>query len=462
MVVRKGQKLELEIKKLAFGGKGIAWIEGLTVFVDHTVPGDRVIAKAVKRKKSYAEARVTEFIEFSKDRLNAPCLYSGTCGGCKIQFLKYSKQLWYKERHVIESLAHIGMQKDLVVHSSIASDRIFEYRNKMEFTCSDRRWRLHDEMVKGIDCGGMAVGLHVPGTFYKILDIEKCLLQPDLGNQILSTIREYIRNSAEPIYNLHNHIGFWRFIMLRHSAAKDLWMVNIVTSAENRKVLQPLADLLCKTYPSVYSVVNNITAKKAGVTVGEREILLNGEKCIVDCIGPYEFEISANSFFQTNTHSAALLYDVVRSYADLNGSEVILDLYCGTGTIAIYLADMARSILGIDIVSDAVADAKRNCHRNQVENCRFICADVKSALLQLNFKPDVMIIDPPRVGMHKDVVQLVLELASPKIVYVSCNPATLARDIALLKEMYNVVEVQPVDMFPHTFHIEVVTKLKLK
>jgi 23S rRNA (uracil1939-C5)-methyltransferase len=317
-------------------------------------------------------------------------------------------------------------------------------------------------MVKGIDCGGMAVGLHVPGTFYKILDIEKCLLQPDLGNQILSTIREYIRNSAEPIYNLHNHIGFWRFIMLRHSAAKDLWMVNIVTSAENRKVLQPLADLLCKTYPSVYSVVNNITAKKAGVTVGEREILLNGEKCIVDCIGPYEFEISANSFFQTNTHSAALLYDVVRSYADLNGSEVILDLYCGTGTIAIYLADMARSILGIDIVSDAVADAKRNCHRNQVENCRFICADVKSALLQLNFKPDVMIIDPPRVGMHKDVVQLVLELASPKIVYVSCNPATLARDIALLKEMYNVVEVQPVDMFPHTFHIEVVTKLKLK
>jgi 23S rRNA (uracil1939-C5)-methyltransferase len=461
-VARKNQELGLEIKKLAFGGKGIAWIEGLTVFVDQTVPGDHVVAKVIKRKKNYAEARVVRFIELSGDRLNAPCLYSGVCGGCKLQFLKYSKQLWYKERHVLESLVHIGMQKDLEVHPTIASDRIFEYRNKMEFTCSDRRWLLPDEMARGIDGKGIAVGLHVPGTFYKVLDIEKCLLQQNTGNQILKTAREYIRNSAEPIYNLHNHVGFWRFIMLRHSVAKDLWMVNIVTSEENRKVLQPLADLLCKTYPAISSIVNNITSKKAGVSIGEQEFLLKGDTCIVDCIGPYEFEISANSFFQTNTHNAALLYDVVRSYADLTGSEVIMDLYCGTGTIAIYLADKARSVLGIDIVSDAVADAKRNCYRNQIENCRFICADVKAALLEVNFKPDVMIIDPPRVGMHKDVIQLVLKLVPPKIVYVSCNPATLARDIALLKEEYDVVEVQPVDMFPHTFHIEVVTKLKLK
>lgn len=462
MSVKKGQELELVIETLAFGGKGIAKVDGMTVFIDQTVPADRVIAKIFRRKKSYAEARVLRHISFSKDRVAPPCPYSGFCGGCKLQFLQYDKQLHYKERHVAETLAHIGMQKDVRVHPILASDQIFGYRNKMEFTCSDRRWLLPLEMAEGMNDAGIAVGLHVPGTFYKVLDIDACLLQQDLGNQILADIRQYIKNSSRPVYGLRSHIGFWRFVMLRHSKAKDQWMVNLVTSEEDRSELRPLADMLSRTYPGISSVVNNVTAKKAGVAVGEREVLLNGEKNIVDGIGEYEFEISANSFFQTNTHGAKVLYDVVKAFADLSGGETVLDLYCGTGTIAIYLAKWARSVIGIEFVPDAVADAQRNCRRNQITNCRFICDDVKNGLSQIKAAPDVMIIDPPRVGMHKDVVQQVIDMAPPKIVYVSCNPATLARDIALLDKDYEVMEIQPVDMFPHTFHIEAVAKLSLR
>jgi 23S rRNA (uracil1939-C5)-methyltransferase len=348
------------------------------------------------------------------------------------------------------------------VHPAIASKSVFGYRNKMEFTCADRRWLLPEEMAQGIDDGGLAVGLHVPGTFFKVLDIKACLLQPDSGNSILMLIRDYIRKSSKPVYGLRSHSGFWRFVMLRHSAARDQWMVNIVTAATDRSEVQALCDLLMQRHPSIVSVVNNITAKSAGVAIGEEEILLGGEKKIVDCIGPYEFEISANSFFQTNTFGAAALYDVAKSYAGLTGGETVLDLYCGTGTIAIYLADSAKSVTGIEVVPEAVADARRNCLRNRIDNCNFICADVKQALDELETRPDVMIIDPPRVGMHKDVVQRVLELSPPKIVYVSCNPATLARDIALLQDAYAVKEIQPVDMFPHTFHIEAVAKLERK
>lgn len=462
MSVKKGQEIELAIESLAFGGKGIGRVDGMAVFVNQTVPGDLVAAKIIRRKKSYAEAVVLRHIFFSKDRVEPRCQYSGFCGGCKLQFLEYNKQLQYKEQHVAETLAHIAMQKDVVVHPILPSDPIFGYRNKMEFTCSERRWLLPQEMDGGTNDIDLAVGLHVPGTFYKVLNIETCFLQQELGNQILADIREYIRNSPMPVYGLRSHVGFWRFVMLRHSKTKNQWMVNLVTSEENHRELQPLADKLSRAYPAISSVVNNITTRKAGVALGERELLLKGEKSIVDCIGEYEFEISANSFFQTNTYGASLLYDQVKSYADLNGTETVLDLYCGTGTIAIYLARSARSVIGIEIVSAAVADAQRNCYRNGITNCRFICDDVKSGLAQLRVAPDVMIIDPPRVGMHKDVVKQVLEMAPPKIIYVSCNPATLARDIALLENDYAVVEIQPVDMFPHTFHIEAVAKLEHK
>jgi 23S rRNA (uracil1939-C5)-methyltransferase len=462
MTVKKGQQLELDISDIAFGGKGLTRVDGLAVFVDQAVPQDRVVARITKKKKSYAEARVLELLRPSPLRVTAPCPYSGFCGGCKWQFLNYASQLQYKQKHVGEALAHIGDIHNVQVLETLASELTFGYRNKMEFSCATRRWLLPEELGREDITCDVAVGLHVPGTFDKVLDIEACLLQPPVGNQLLQTVRDYIKGSELPIYGLRTHEGFWRFLVLRHSAANDQWMVNVVTAAENQEQLMPLARTLKEAFPNVVSVVNNITARRAGVAVGEREILLTGADTIVDRIGPFEFELSANSFFQTNTRGAARLYDTVRKYADLSGDETVLDLYCGAGTIAIYLAGMAGEVVGLEVVESAVADARKNCRRNNIGNCRFVAGDIRHTLPQLDMKPDVLIIDPPRVGMHQDVVNEVLALGTERMVYVSCNPATLARDLAVLKDRYDVVEVQPVDMFPHTFHIEAVVKLRLR
>ena len=460
MAVKKGQIHDLTVDNIAFGGKGIARIEGLAVFVDQAVPGDRVRARVVKKKKNFAEARIEALLEPSPDRVAAPCPYSGFCGGCKWQFLAYDRQLVYKRRHVAEALEHIGLIQGVQVLPTLASDRVFGYRNKMEFSCSDRQWLLPEEMDAGVKASGFALGLHVPGTFHKVLDTQACLLQPDLGNRIMADVRQYMKNTGLPPYGLKSHEGFWRFLMLRHSVSRDQWMVNIITASENRDVAMPLAEALVAAHPQVVSVVNNITARRAGVAVGETEVPLAGQPYLTDAIGPFEFKISANSFFQTNTRGAERLYDIVQTYAGLTGGETVVDLYCGTGTIAICLAAMAKEVIGIEVVAGAVDDARENCRRNGVANCRFIHGDIKDVLAKADAIPDVMIIDPPRVGMHQHVVAQVLELAPERIVYVSCNPATLARDLALMADRYRVTEAQPVDLFPHTFHIETVARLE--
>ncbi len=460
MTVKKGELLELEISEMAFGGKGLARKDGFAVFVDQTVPLDCVTVRIIKKKKSYAEARVVSIKEPSPFRISPPCEHSGFCGGCKWQFLKYDKQLEYKRQHVLDSVEHIGLIHGVPVHETIPSKLIFGYRNKMEFSCSDKRWLLPDEMGKEDIDTGFALGLHVPGTFHKVLDIRACLLQPETGNYILDDIRTYIKNSNVPVYGLRSHIGFWRFVMLRHSAAYDQWMVNIVTAAENRETVQPLADRLKDKYPQIVSVVNNITSRKAGVAIGEYEVLLAGSSCIKDKIGSFEFDISSNSFFQTNTRSAERLYEIVKEYADLSGDETVVDLYSGTGTIGICLADSAKEVIGIEIIESSVVDAENNCRKNNISNCRFIHGDIKESLSQIAKRPDVMIIDPPRAGMHKNVVKQIIEMAPERIVYVSCNPSTMARDLGIIKEHYKILEIQPVDMFPHTYHIESVTRLE--
>jgi 23S rRNA (uracil1939-C5)-methyltransferase len=459
MTIKKGNVYQLTITDLAFGGKGIAKIDGFAVFVDQTAPEDVVMARVIRKKKNYAEAKIIEMISPSSLRIDAPCPYSGTCGGCKWQYLPYELQLKYKQRHVREALEHIGDIRNIQVNSTLPSPQVFEYRNKMEFSCSDRKWLMPDQMTgENIDTG-FAIGLHVPGTFYKVLDIEACLLQPDMGNRILNDVRHFIRDSGMPVYGLKSHEGFWRFLMLRHSVLGDQWMVNIITAYENRKTVACLSELLIKKYPDIVSVVNNVSGRKAGIAIGEYEVHLAGMPHIKDAIGPYFFEISANSFFQTNTRSAEILYDTVAGYAQLTGKETVLDLYSGTGTIPIYLSEQASRIVGMEIVDSAISDAEKNCRLNEVNNCSFIAGDIRTSLADIDFKPQVMIIDPPRDGMHKDVVKQVMDMAPDRIVYVSCNPATLARDLALMKEIYHVIEVQPVDMFPHTFHIESVACL---
>jgi 23S rRNA (uracil1939-C5)-methyltransferase len=462
MKVKKGQQIETKIGDIAFGGKGLVRINGMAIFVDQAVPGDTVLIRINRKKKNYAEARVVELIEASSHRINPPCVYSGFCGGCKWQFLEYAVQLEYKRQHVQESLQHIGQLKDVQVHPTIPSPLIFGYRNKMEFTCTDRRWLTPDELQQPEIDKGFGIGLHIPGTFSKVFDTKSCLLQPDLGNYILDDVRKFIKFSDLPAYGLRSHRGFWRFLMLRHSVAYDQWMVNLITASDAHQTLQPLARLLMEKYPQVTTVVNNITSRKAGVAIGEFEIKLAGKPTIADRIGSFEFEISANSFFQTNTLGAAKLYETVRKYTELNGSEIIIDLYSGTGTIPIVLSGIAREVIGLEMISSAVADAENNCRHNHVENCRFVAGDIRETLPKITCRSDVLIIDPPRAGMHRDVTKQVLAMLPERIVYVSCNPATLARDLVLLKEAYQVQEVQPVDLFPHTYHIESVAKLVKK
>ncbi|MGA6926291.1 MAG: 23S rRNA (uracil(1939)-C(5))-methyltransferase RlmD [Desulfosarcina sp.] len=458
MSVKKNQDITCEVIDVVFGGKGLAKIDGFAVFIDGTVTGDRVAARIIRKKRNYAEAVVRELLSPSPLRVDPPCPYSGYCGGCKWQFIDYAYQLALKRRHVAESLAHIGLIDGTCVHATLPSENIFGYRNKMEFSCSDHRWLMPHEMGTDADVG-FALGLHVPGTFHKVLDTRACLLQPEAGNRILEFVRHGMRVSDRPVYGLRSHQGFWRFLMLRHSVAHDQWMINLVTANEDRRAIAPLVEGIRSQFPEVASVVNNITASHAGVAFGEREIHLAGEPVLRERIAAFEFEISANSFFQTNTRGAQKLYDTVNRYAALEGGETVLDLYCGTGTIAIYLSHQAGRVIGLEVVESAVRDAQRNCLVNGIDNCRFIHGDLKQTLSAIHTIPDLMVIDPPRVGMHKQVVNRVLELGPEKIVYVSCNPATLARDMLALKAAYAVEEVQPVDMFPHTFHIESVARL---
>jgi 23S rRNA (uracil1939-C5)-methyltransferase len=459
MKIKKGLQTEVEITDVAFGGRGLVHLDGMAVFVDQAVPGDRVIIDIFRKKKNYAEARMIDLIQSSPFRIIAPCEYSGFCGGCKWQFVKYEQQLIYKRQHVLDSLEHIGRIKDVTVRDTIPSKLIFGYRNKMEFSCADRRWLLPHELERTDVDMGFALGLHVPGTFHKVIDTRQCLLQPDLGNQLMDEVRMFMRSSDKPVYGLRSHSGFWRFLVLRHSVAHDQWMVNIVTAEDDRKTVQPLADLLMDRYSEVASVINNITSRKAGVAIGEFEHTLAGSDLISDNINGFAFEISANSFFQTNSRGAALLFRTVEKYAGLTGTETVLDLYSGTGTIPILLSERSKAVTGIEIIESAVADAEKNCLKNGISNCKFIKGDIRKCLSQIKQRPDVLIIDPPRAGMHKDVVKQVLELGAGRMVYVSCNPATMARDLQMMEDSFCLEEVQPLDMFPHTYHVESVAKL---
>lgn len=460
MAVKKKQELVLDVEGMAFGGRGVSKIDGYTIFVDQAVAGDRVLARIVKKKKSYAEARTIEVITPSEDRIEPPCRYAGWCGGCKWQFLKYERQLEYKQMHVAEACKHIGQLENIVVHPVLASEKVFGYRNKMEFSCSDKRWLLPEELGRAEISKDFALGLHVPGTFDKILDIDACLLHPEKGNRILNDVRDLIRASGLAPYGLRTHEGFWRFVMLRHCVDQNQWLVNLVTAEENRAALQPIADFLINAHADIAGVVNNITSRKAAVAAGEYEICLAGQDFLQERLGDFVFDISANSFFQTNTGQAVKLYDTVRQYAGLTGNQTVVDLYTGTGTIAIRLAADAKEVTGLEIAESSVADAEKNCKKNNIDNCRFISGDIRRSICHIPPRPDVMVIDPPRAGMHKDVVKAILEMAPHKIVYVSCNPATLARDLSLLSGDYNTVEIQPVDMFPHTFHIEAVARVE--
>jgi len=464
VTMRKGDLIDINVDKMAFGGQGVGRVEGFVVFVSGAVAGDRVRARIIRKKRDYAEARIQDVLSPSLDRVEAPCPYFGFCGGCQWQHMRYDMQLIHKHAHVAEALAHVGGLHGVRVHPVLPSERAFGYRNKMEFSFSNRRWYLPSELDRkpAEPANDFALGLHVPGTYNKVIDIEACLLQQEAGNHMLRAVKALAEASRIPAYGLKSHQGFWRYLALRYSQAYKEWMINVVTSCADDPLLSALADQLSGQFSSIRTIVHNINRRKGATAVGEEEKVLWGDGIIRDKIGPFVFQISANSFFQTNALAAETLYRTVARFAALTGKESVLDLYSGTGTIPLFLAPDARQVIGIEISENAVRDARKNCKENGVDHCRFICGDMRHALSSETQRPDVMIIDPPRAGMHKDVLKQVLTMAPEKVVYVSCNPATLARDLGQMATLYDLIEIQPVDMFPHTYHIESVANLRLR
>jgi 23S rRNA (uracil1939-C5)-methyltransferase len=460
--VKRGKEYEFKVEKLAFGGFGVARIENYVIFIKNAIPGDVVTAKISKRKSSYAEARLLSVVQPSELRVDPPCSYFSHCGGCTWQNMSYENQLLYKRAIVQESIERLAGIDYCAAAPTAYSDKILGYRNKMEFSFSDNRWLLPEELGDMEISKDFALGLHVPGTFDKILHIDRCLLQSDTANRILLYVSNYAKEHNLQPYGIRSHKGFLRFLMLRESRYSGKIMVNIITAFEDTEKLKPLARELMKRFPETAGVVNNINGKLAQTAIGEYEILLAGEPFIQEKLAGMIFNISANSFFQTNTAQAEKLYRYALDFAGLQGDEVVWDLYSGTGTIGLIMAQRAKKVIGFEVVESAVEDAFKNAREHNVENIDFIGGDLLHKLRDAEPKPDVLITDPPRSGMHEKVTRYIADMKPRRIVYVSCNPTTLARDLKILSENYKVEIIQPVDMFPQTYHIETVVKLTLK
>lgn len=456
--LKKGDDVELAIDSVSFGGQGVGRIDDFVIFVNGAVTGDKVRARIFKKKKSFAEAKTLEILSPSPNRTAAPCKYFGTCGGCRMQDVNYKAQLEFKRRNIEDVFQRIGGFENISIPLPLGSPKIYHYRNKMEFTFGDRAWLT--EIIAEDEHPHFVLGMHVPQRFDKVLDVDFCYLQTPLASDIVNWIRNFAQKSGLPPYSVKNNKGFWRFLVIRQCEHTAELMVNIITGDDNLSLMQELKRGLIGAFPQITSLINGVSKKLSQVAFSDYETALFGKPIIVEKLGSFDFEISSNSFFQTNTLAAEVLYQTVLNTAQLRGDELLYDLYSGTGSIAMYLSAHVKRVIGIELIENAVENAKKNMVRNRVTNCEFLSGDMRHVLETLSYQPDVIVVDPPRSGMHENVIHTLLQIAPEKIVYVSCNPSTQARDLALLcKEKYRIDLVQPVDMFPHTYHIENVVLL---
>jgi 23S rRNA (uracil1939-C5)-methyltransferase len=470
----KNKVLEnLEVTGYAAGGKSIAKLEGKVVFIEGAVPGDIVDVRLSKNKKDWAEGKAIRFERLSQDRVVPFCKHFGVCGGCKWQMLPYEKQLQYKQQEVADQMKRIG-KIDLPEMLPIAgSSETMYYRNKLEFTFSSKKYFTQAEMdaipmpedgPRGLP-SIPALGFHVPGSFDKVIDIDECFLQSSPTNEIRNFIREQALAHRVSFYDIRNHTGLLRNLMVRLCSTGDL-MVNLVFGDENEKIRIVLLDAIKLQFPQITSLFYTINRKMNDSLQDQTPILYHGNPFAIEQLGNLKFKVSPKSFFQTNTKQAERLYQITKEFADLKGHEIVYDLYCGTGSIGIFLSDRAKKIVGVEVVEEAVADAHENATLNGINNAAFFAGDVATVCNDVFFeqhgRPDVIITDPPRAGMHEKLVNQILMMEAPVVVYVSCNPATQARDLQLLSVKYRVTAIQPVDMFPHTHHIENVVQLRLK
>lgn len=439
-------------------GKAIARVDDMVVFTTHVVPGDLVDIQVTGKRKKYMEGRVTAIHEYSTERQDAFCQHFGVCGGCKWQFLPYERQLFYKQKQVADQLRRIGRVELPEINPILGSKKSTYYRNKLEFSFSNKRWLTEKEIGTDFEINDMnALGFHVPNLFDKIIDIEKCWLQGDPSNDIRNFIRSYALEHKLEFYDIKNVSGFLRNVIVRTATTGDL-MVIFSFFREDKREREKLLQALAEQFPRISSLMYVINPKRNDTLTDQEILVFKGNDHIFEEMEGLRFKIGPKSFYQTNSEQAYELYKVARDFAGLSGDEIVYDLYTGTGTIANFVASKALKVVGIEYVPEAIEDAHVNAELNGIENTLFFAGDMKD-LLNRDFiaeqgRPDVIITDPPRSGMHEDVVRTILNAGAKRIVYVSCNPATQARDIQMLSEGYKVTRIQPVDMFPHTHHVE--------
>lgn len=456
----------VKIEAVAAEGKSLAHVDGTVVFVEFAVPGDIVNVKVTKKKKNYMEGFILEIVKPSEDRLQPFCEHFGICGGCRWQPLPYDMQLKAKQQQVWDQLVRIGHLEIPDISPILPSDKTKYYRNKLEFTFSNKRWIYNNEDPDSLtDEERLGLGFHVGKFFDKVLDIKHCSLQPEPSNEIRLFIREYAVTHNLEFYNIRENSGFLRNIIVRNNQVGDV-MLTVCFAYDDQDKIVPMLDAIAAEFPQIKSL-HYVINEKLNDSISDLDcILYKGEDAIWETMGKLKFKIGPKSFYQTNSEQAYKLYSVAKEFAALTGNEVVYDLYTGTGTIAQFISDKASKVIGIEYVKEAIEDARINAEANGITNCTFFDGDMKDILtadfIKEHGKPEVMIIDPPRAGMHPDVVKVIMEAAPERIVYVSCNPASQARDLAMMSPMYEITAVQPVDMFPHTMHVENVCALKLK
>lgn len=453
----------VEITGVAAEGKSIARVDDMVVFIPYGAPGDVVNIKLDKKKRSYAEAHIVDMVKPSPDRVTPACEHFGVCGGCKWQHIPYESQLRYKRDQVVDALTRIAKVEIPEVNPTLGSKETFCYRNKLEYTFSCKCWITFEDLRSGREIANRnALGFHIPGAFDKVLDIKKCWLQDDLSNRIRLFVRQYALAKGYEFYDIKAQQGLMRTLMVRIASTGEVMLIVVFARPEQEKI-DDLMGAIAAEFPEITSLLY-VVNQKVNDTIADQEVITyRGRDYINEEMEGLQFRIGPKSFYQTNSLQAYELYKVARRMACLKPDDLVYDLYTGTGTIANFVARQVKKVVGIEYVPEAIADAKLNSEVNGIDNTIFFAGDMKDVLtdgfIAEHGRPDVMIIDPPRAGMHEDVVNVILNARPERIVYVSCNPATQARDLALMDSLYRVEEVQPVDMFPHTHHVENVVRM---
>ena len=466
MSKKKTQIVEnLLITDIAAEGVAVARHENFVIFVAGVIPGDVVNVMLTRKRKNYSESKLLEIVEPSPDRVEPFCRYFGKCGGCKWQMLPYDKQLYYKQKQVSDQISRIGKVSGVPINDILGADNIIHYRNKLEYTFCDRRWfDSSDAEIDKESRDAEGLGFHVQGMFDRVIDIDKCWLQREPSNEIRNELRDFTRRDGYNYYNCRSHEGMMRNLMVRTSTVGETMAV-VVFAKDDKSLIEPLMKHIEEKFPNLTSL-QYVVNEKFNDTIYDLDVVCwKGRDFIYEELDGLKFKINAKSFFQTNTEQTLKLYRKAVEYAEVGSDEIVYDLYTGTGTIANFVARPCKKVVGIESVPEAIADARINSETNGITNTSFFVGDMKDVLTEQfiaeNGRPDTVILDPPRAGVHENVINVIKKVAPSKIVYVSCNPATQARDIALLSDMYRVTAIQPVDMFPHTHHVENIMKLAI-